>query len=49
MTITIGNATLYEGDSNDPPRMWAKRGKGSIIVYELIARLTPITKDKSHG
>jgi len=25
---------LEYGDSNDPPRMWAKRGKGSIIVYE---------------
>ena len=32
---------LEYGDSKDPPRMWAKRGKGSIIVYEQPSRQMP--------
>lgn len=30
---------LEYGDSNNAPRMWAKRGKSAIIVYEQAARL----------
>lgn len=30
---------LEYGDSDNPPRMWARRGKSAIIVYEQPARL----------
>lgn len=35
------DALLEYGDSNNPPRFWAKRGKSAIIVYEQPTHPTP--------